>query len=303
MHPPLLIAIALGMALVWSPDRAAAQTTQVVILGTGTPNPDPDRSGPGVAIVAGGRAYLVDAGPGIVRRATQAARDRRLDALEAKRLGIAFITHLHSDHTVGLPDLIHTSWGAERVEPFQLYGPPGIVAMADHLTKAWRADIALRTEGTQPSTPNGWRIRATTVRPGVVFRDSNVAVQAVPVPHTTWRYAFGYRFQTRDRVIVVSGDTRPTDAIADACAGCDVLLHEVYSAKRLEARTADWQRYHKGSHTSTVELAAIASRARPKLLVLYHQLYWGATDDDLLAEIRAAGYQGPIVAARDLEVY
>ena len=126
-------------------------------------------------------------------------------------------------------------------------------------------------------------------------------VTAIPVPHTNWDQAFGYRFETRDgKVFVISGDTRPTEALVAACNGCDVMLHEAYSPEKLKARTPDWQKYHTGSHTSTLELAALATRARPKLLVLYHQLYWGATDDDLLAEVRS-GYSGAVVSARDLD--
>jgi ribonuclease BN (tRNA processing enzyme) len=128
-------------------------------------------------------------------------------------------------------------------------------------------------------------------------------VTAFAVSHTNWKYAFGYRFESKDRRIVVSGDARPSESVVEACDGCDVLVHEVYSVERLKARAPEWQRYHSGSHTSTTELAALATRARPKLLVLYHQLYWGATDDDLLNEIRAAGYQGPVRSGRDLEVY
>lgn len=280
-----------------------AGQTRVVILGTGTPTPDPERSGPAVAIVAGGRAYLVDAGPGLVRRAAQVARDKNIPALQSAQLGIVFITHLHSDHTVGLPDLLHTSWVAGRTEPLRVFGPPGIESMARHLIEAWRDDVAVRTDGTQPSTPNGWRIAAKTVAPGVVYRDSNVIVTAVPVPHTTWKSAFGYRFQTNDRVVVISGDTRGTDALTTACNGCDVLVHEVYSAERFKTISPEWQRYHAGSHVSTTQLAEIATKANPKLLVLYHQLYWGATDDDLVAEIRRAGYRGAVVSAKDLEVY
>jgi ribonuclease BN (tRNA processing enzyme) len=82
-----------------------------------------------------------------------------------------------------------------------------------------------------------------------------------------------------------------------------VLVHEVYSAEAFKGRSPEWQRYHAGAHTSTVELASLAARARPRLLVLYHQLYWGATDDDLIREIRAAGYAGAVVSARDLGVY
>ena len=281
----------------------AAQETRVVMLGTGTPGADPERSGPAVAVIAGGKAYLVDAGPGIVRRAAQAARDNKIDALLAKRLGIVFITHLHSDHTVGLPDLIHTPWVAEREAPLQVYGPPGVKRMTEHLTEAWREDIRIRTKGPQPSTPNGWKVVAHEIKPGIIYRDSNVTVTAIAVSHTNWEYAFAYRFDTKDRRIVISGDARPSEAVARACDGCDVLVHEAYSVERLKARTPEWQAYHRGSHTSTTELAEIAAKARPKLLVMYHQMYWGATDDELLSELRAAGYRGPVRSARDLEVY
>ena len=268
-----------------------ALQSAVIILGTGTPNPDPERFGPAVAIVANGTAYLVDAGAGVMRRAAAAAAKYQIPGLRAKAIGVVFLTHLHSDHTIGLADVIHTGWVDEREAPLQLFGPAGTRDMAEHLTKAYQRDIEVRTEGDQPHTRDGWRVVATDARPGVVYQDSNVTVTAIEVPHTNWKQAFGYRFQTRDRVFVVSGDTRPSDALADACSGCDVLVHEVYSAERLKARTPDWQRYHTGSHTSTVELAALATRAKPGLLVLYHQLYWGATDADLLvgAEGRVLG--------------
>ena len=295
-------AVAATVATVATVAGAQAPGTRVVMLGTGTPNPDPDRSGPAVAIVAGGKAYLVDAGPGVVRRASAASRLHQIDGLKADRLDIVFITHLHSDHTVGLPDLIHTGWVAGRAVPLRVYGPPGIKEMTDYLTEAWREDIRVRTEGSQPSTKNGWKMEATVVAPGVVYRDSNLTVTAFSVLHTDWKYAFGYRFEAPDRTIVVSGDTRPTDAVVTACNGCDVLVHEVYSIKGLKARTPEWQRYHSGSHTSALELGDLATRARPKLLVLYHQLYWSATDEDLVSEL-GSRYSGRFVSAKDLEVY
>ena len=158
--------------------------------------------------------------------------------------------------------------------------------MAAHLTEAYRADIDNRTRGLQPHTPDGWRVEATDITPGIVLRDSNVTVTAFQVPHDGWAVSYGYRFEGGGRVIVVSGDTRPTDAIVAACNGCDVLVHEVYSTAGLARRPPDWQRYHKDAHTSTAELAEIAGRARPKLLVLYHQLYWGTSDEDLVRELR-----------------
>ena len=136
---------------------------------------------------------------------------------------------------------------------------------------------------------------------GVVYRDSNVVVTAIPVPHDGWEHAYGYRFETADRVFVISGDTRPTDAIVDACNGCDVLVHEVYSGAGFARRTPEWQGYHADAHTSAAQLADVARRARPKLLLLYHQLFMGVTDEELVREVREAGYPGSVVSARDLE--
>jgi ribonuclease BN (tRNA processing enzyme) len=275
--------------------------THVVLLGTGTPNADPDRSGPALAIVANDTAYLVDAGPGIVRRAAAAAR-RGVAALDAPRLTRVFITHLHSDHTTGLPDLIFTPWVLERAVPLEVYGPAGIEAMIAHLEAAWTADVRRRIDGLQPQNATGWEVRAHVVAPGVVYRDANVTVSAFAVPHEEWPQAFGYRFETADRVIVVSGDTRPSDAVVEACAGCDVLVHEVYSDAGFAGRAPEWQRYHAQAHTSATELAALATRARPGLLVLTHQLFWGASVETLLAEIRV-GYDGPVVSGNDLDIF
>jgi len=279
-----------------------AEPATLVVLGTGTPNADPDRSGPALAVVVNGNAYLVDAGPGIVRRAAAAQRDG-IAALAPKRLERVFITHLHSDHTVGLPDLIFTPWVLERVAPLSVYGPPGIKSMTDHLEQAYAEDIRVRIDGAEPANETGFKVSAHEVDTGVVYRDTNVVVRAFAVPHGDWRVAYGYRFDGGGRSIVVSGDTRASDAVVRACNGCDVLVHEVYSAEKFITRPPEWQRYHAAAHTSTKELAALATRARPKLLVMYHQLYWGTDDDGLLREIRAAGYAGAVVSAHDLGKY
>lgn len=277
--------------------------THVVLLGTGTPNADPATSGPATAVLVDGRAYLVDAGPGIVRRAAAAAARYEADGLTAPRLDIAFLTHLHSDHTVGLPDLIHTPWVLEREVPLALFGPDGTEAMVEHLQAAWAPDFENRLSGRQPFTPEGWKVVATDIDPGLVYEDDRVRVIAIAVPHTGWDEAYAYRFETADRSVVISGDTAPTEAIVEACGGCDVLVHEVYSAAAFTGRPSEWQRYHAQAHTSTVELAELAARARPGILVLHHQLHWGATPDEMLGEIREAGYEGALAYGRDLDVY
>ena len=268
----------------------------VILLGTGTPNADPERAGPSVAIVANGTPYIVDFGPGVVRRAAAAH-------IKPSDLKIAFATHLHSDHTVGLADLILTPWTLERVAPLELYGPRGIRAMANHIVAAYGEDIRIRLNGGEPSNKTGYQVHAHEISEGVVYRDANVTVIAFRVPHGEWREAFGYRFDTLDgRSIVISGDTAPTDAVAKACHGCDVLVHEVYSTAGFAKRPVEWQKYHARYHTSSEELAGIAAKARPGLLVLTHQLFWGVSEEELLAEVRR-GYSGRVVSGRDLDMY
>jgi ribonuclease BN (tRNA processing enzyme) len=273
----------------------------VVLLGTGTPIPDPDRSGPSVAVVVNGQPYLVDFGPGVVRRAS-AARLKGIDGLAMERLTRAFVTHLHSDHTAGYADLILTPWVMDRKEPLRVYGPPGIGAMTENILKAYREDVEVRLGGNQPATPEGWKVIAREVLPGVVYKDRNVTVKAFEVRHGAWKHAYGYRFEAADRTVVISGDTTPVRSIVESCDGCDVLVHEVYSKAGFDSRPKEWQAYHAASHTSSVELAKIAREARPGLLVLYHQLLWGASPEDLLEEIRKE-YGGKVAYGNDLDVY
>ena len=282
-------------------ELSVSDSTLLVMLGTGTPNPDPERSGPAVAIVAGGRPYLVDCGPGIVRRAA-AANFAGIAALDMPNLTRLFVTHLHSDHTAGFADLILTPWVLEREQPLEVYGPPGIRSMTDHILAAYAEDIDIRLHGSQPQNATGIQVNAHEIGSGEVYRDENVTVTAFPVVHGDWRHAFGFRFDTADRSIVVTGDTVATDAVVEACSGCDVLVHEVYAKTGLDRRSADWQAYYRQTHTSGIELGEIAARANPKLLVLYHLLLSGANEAELLTEIRQS-FDGPVAFANDLDVY
>lgn len=293
------LAALLAAAAVAYPDARAALRTQVVLLGTGTPNADPERSGSAVAIVVDDVPYLVDFGPGVVRRAA-AAFARGIKGLDAKLLRTAFVTHLHSDHTAGYPDLIFTPAVLERDAPLNVYGPPGIEDMTAHVLKAWAADVDVRLHDLEPAKPAGYQVRAHEVKPGLVFRDERVTVRAFAVPHGAWKYAYAYRFDTPDRSIVVSGDSGPSEALVAACSGCDVLVHEVYSTAGFARRPPEWQRYHRTYHTSSAELAAMASKARPGLLILYHQLFWGTSAEALVAEVKQ-GYGGAVVSGRDLD--
>ena len=304
-----IITLLIGAALLWAissstlcHQRAAAQSrTQIVILGTGTPNADPDRSGPSVAIVVNDTPYIVDFGPGVVRRAA-AAHQKGVKGLAMPKLTRAFVTHLHSDHTVGYPDLIFTPWVLERETPLEVYGPRGLKAMTDHILKAYQEDIHIRLDGLEPANETGYRVNAHEIKPGVVYKDQNVTVKAFLVNHGSWKQAFGYRFETPDRSIVISGDCAPSESVIENCNGCDVLIHEVYSESGFKTRSPVWQKYHSTFHTSSRQLGQIATKAKPGLLILYHQLYWGRSDEELVNEVRQF-YEGKVVSGSDLAVF
>jgi ribonuclease BN (tRNA processing enzyme) len=280
------------------------------MLGTGNPPADPDRSGPATAIVVDGTPYLVDFGAGVVRRAKSAVVDKGITGLEPVNLRVVFVTHLHSDHTVGYPDLILTPWVIGRRVPLEVYGPKGITAMTEHVLEAYRADFETRMKDQQlyrrGSFPAGHAVNAHEIAPGVVYQDANVKVTAFATKHTM--ESFGYRFDTPDRSIVISGDTNPTPATIDACHGCDILIHEVLTEEWL-AKRADFKEYASQFHTTTTQLTELATKARPGLLVLYHASLSlrpavdaeRSTPAALLNEM--ATYPGRVVVARDLDVY
>ena len=312
--------IVTGLALIASEPELQAQAanavlppspvTQVVMLGTGTPGPDPDRSGPATAIVVNGVPYLVDFGPGVVRRAA-AGHQRGVSALASGNLRIAFLTHLHSDHSAGLADLILTPWAVGRDRPLELFGPRGLRPMTRHILMAYAEDIRIRLRDKQRLGVRGYRegirVNVHEVRPGIVYRDANVTVTAFPVRHGDVAHALGYRFQTPDRTIVISGDTSPSESVIDACNGCDVLIHEAYSLATHDRVSPAYQMYRQRHHTSSRQLADLARRARPKLLVLYHRANPGGvgmpnSEEALLREVREA-YSGPVVTGHDLDIF
>jgi|SRR5687768_2730126 ribonuclease BN (tRNA processing enzyme) len=281
-------------------DASQRPRTKLVMLGTGNPSPKPDRSGPATVVLVDDVPYVIDCGPGLVRRWAEAVRVNRLKAT-VQDLRTVFITHLHTDHTLGYADLIFTPWtnqpggrpGAAR--PLEVYGPEGLGAMTNHLIAAYAEDVRVRTsEGGSRNRAGGTGpvVNSHEIRPGVVYRDDRVTVNAFRVPHGNWEHAYGFRFRTPDKTIVISGDTAYSPVFAEQCAGCDILVHEGGFA-------SDNSSYFKASHISAEELARVAVDAKPKLLVLYHQR------DANEAGVRIIGsrFQGPVVVANDLQVF
>ncbi len=292
-------------------DFSDSEITKVVLLGTGTPLAEPDRSGCSVAIIVNAMPYIVDFGPGLIRRLAAVTErfgdtDHTIKGLDLKNTKRAFLTHLHSDHTAGFPDLILTPWnrgGGGRDEPLEVYGPEGINHMTEHILKAYEEDIKYRLYGAQPINNQGWRVNSYEItEEGIIYEDENVKVEAFPVPHGTWPNAWGYRFTTPDKVIVISGDTSSSEKLTEYAMGADILLHEVISMEKMELFNEFWRDYHTKNHTTTYELGQIANKAKPEILVLYHILHFGATEKSMMDEI-AKHYEGKVVVGRDLDIF
>jgi ribonuclease BN (tRNA processing enzyme) len=304
-HPREVIATAVlvaALSLLPAPAAAAVpgDTATVILLGTGTPYPSHLAQGPATAVAIGPRLFVFDAGAGV---------SRQLEAAGVPVRGgptvTVLLTHLHSDHTLGLPDLILTSWIMGRSVPMRIVGPPGTRRMVDHLLAAWSEDIAIRERGLEHDAPGGWKVDVRETRGGIVYDSAGVRIRAFPVRHGSWPWAFGYRVDTPGKSIVISGDTAPSDSLAVAARGVDVLVHEAYPESRLTVENRpggdDWPRYMRAFHTSDRELGALAARARPGRLVLTHIVRMGGTNEDLERGVRAGGYDGVLVVGRDLD--
>jgi len=289
--------LVLGVAVA-RPAHAQRDSTVIVMLGTGNPRPDPSAMGPATAIVVGNRTFLFDAGVGVTRQMTAAK-------LPSPSIAGVFFTHLHSDHTLGYPDLILTTWTFGRHTPLEVYGPHGLTAMTNAIYEAWKEDIDVRTNGLEHNSRGGYRVDTHEISPGVVYDSAGVRITAIPVLHGSWKEAFGYRIDTPARSIVISGDTRPAPALEAAARGVDVLIHEVHPESMATSpppnADADWARYLREFHTSDVELGKLAAAAKPKLLVLYHFSGRATAEQSVIATIHAQGYTGRVVAAKDLD--
>lgn len=279
---------------------AARAAGCLIVLGSGMPVPDPERAGPAYAVVFGDRVFLFDAGTGVMRRAAQAG-------LPIDGFTRVLLTHLHSDHTLGLPDVMLTSWVMGRRSLMEVVGPPGTSAMTTHLLAAWNEDVRIRTDGLERGQPNGEQVHVTETTGGVVYDSAGVRITAVRVPHGDWKTALAFVVELPKRKLVLSGDTAPSDALFAAARGADVLVHETYPAVRLKAEARpggeEWPRYMKSVHTSDVEIGTAAAAAGVKHVVLSHVVWMGGNATELLAGVRRGGFAGAVSIARDLDTY
>jgi ribonuclease Z len=264
-----------------------------ILLGTGFPRPDPNHAGAATAIVAGDGWFVVDAGRGATMRI--AATD-----LDYAQLRAVFVTHLHSDHTAGLPDLFDTSWQfGRKTRPFELYGPRGIARLSHAMLEFFAEDIHIRRDLMEKHPAIGATIKTHVVSEGVVFDDGVVKVTAFAVDHRPVVPAFGYRFDSGGKSIVVSGDTRPTPNLIKFAKGADVLILEAYLPEHfLKVDTPEVAKRLMSYHTSAEEAGVIARDAGVKTLVLTHLIPAG--QEEVFRERAARAFKGEIVVGRDL---
>ena len=297
-----------GLAFLMLALSAVARTPpiRVVLLGTGRPAPAIDRFGPATLVEAGGQRLLFDAGRGASQRLWQLRIPLgKVDAL--------FLTHLHSDHTVGIPDLWLTGWFPTpfggRTEPLEIWGPTGTKAMMAHLREAYAWDIRVRGE-EEHLPPRGILVDAHDIAEGVVFDRDGVVVTAFLVDHGgLLKPAFGYRVDYAGRSVVISGDTRPNANLTRHATGADVLVCEVAAAspELLErSPTAGTARRILGFHTSPEAAGREFAQAKPRLAVFTHvallttdRAFPPPTAADVLRRARTS-YDGPLLVGEDL---
>jgi ribonuclease Z len=269
---------------------------QITLLGTGCPPPNPSRRGPATLVRAGGDSLLVDAGSGVAVQLQRAG-------MRTSQLRTVLLTHLHSDHVIDLGHLVLTRWIVGENAPLEVLGPAGTAAHVERLLALWSWDIEVRRAHMHDREPP--RVAVTEIAEGRVLEREGLSVVAFPVDHEPVKPAFGFRFDTPERRVAISGDTRPCESLVRHARDVDVLIHECTDMTHAawtpgcgwptrEAKVRDLQAYH----TSPDEVGEIAAQARARHLVLTH-LMPGSEPADLLARARRQ-FSGPITVGEDL---
>jgi len=277
-------------------DAVTADITVTLLGSGGGPNPNPRRFGPSILVQAGGQTLLFDCGRGASIRLAQ------LGILLGQVRNV-FLTHLHSDHIIGLPDLYLTGWGAQgRKTPFRVWGPSGTKDMMEHLQRAFDFDIHIRRDVDEKFVKEGIEVSSTDIKEGVIFQEGGVSVTAFHVDHRPIEPAFGYRVNYAGRSVAMSGDTRFSENLIEHAKGVDLLIHEAIDPVEVRARlsksgAAQTEIDNIVAHHITAEEAGVVfARVKPRLAVYAH-----ISDADLVTPARKS-YSGPLETGEDLMV-
>ena len=256
---------------------------RVTLLGTGTPFPNAERFGSAILVEMAGKKLLFDCGRGVVIRLAQAR-------VNPKDIDDLFLTHLHSDHVVGIPDLWLSGWFLGRSKPLPIWGPPGTRSMTEHLVQAFGFDISIRQAAPDPLPAKGVEIDAKEIEQGEIYNDGSARVSAFLVDHGPVKPAFGYRIDSAGHSVVISGDTKFCQNLVDFARDADCLIHAAWSA--------GWKNPlppSKRSIASAEDAGRVFAMVKPKLGVVYHYKDEGGLGDAVRKE-----FKGPFVIARDL---
>lgn len=311
-HVTVFSAVGLCTAASASPavDEAPG-TFRVYLLGTGSPSPSAERFGSATLVQAGQLFLLFDAGRGVLIRLGEIASGldsgsalpaggASAQAALSGRIDKVFLTHLHSDHLTGLPDLWLTGWFFRQASPLRVWGPSGTGSFTGHLSEAFDFDIHVRrTEGARLPA-SGARIVTTEIDEGVVFDEDGVVVSAFPVDHGPVEPAFGYRIDFNGRTVVISGDTRPSETLVEAAQSADVLIHEVIGVDEALAPDARVQAI-LAHHTSALQAGQVFAQIKPRLAVFSHVILLGDVKVEELETDARQSYSGPVWTANDLD--
>jgi|SRR5450432_449756 len=265
---------------------------EVTLLGTGTPQPIMERFGPSTLVQAGGEILVFDAGRGCLQRL------RQLN-ISYDKISAFFLTHLHSDHTVGFPDLWLSGWiVSRRSTALPVYGPVGTKNMIENLEKAYVYDIHIRIEDDK--TPEeGSKLLVSEIQQGVIYEKNGVKVIAFEVDHYPIKPAFGYRIEYKGHSVVLSGDTKYSKNLIKYATGTDLLIHEVIIFPDT-VNKSDPRSSRIAHHTSPVQAAMVFNEVRPKLAVYSHFANPFRLNEQVLIKQTKENYSGPFLLGEDL---
>jgi ribonuclease Z len=272
-----------------------AQNIKVTLMGTGSPQPRMDRFGPSILVEAGGERLVFDCGRGATQRLEQIK-------IHVGDITALFLTHLHSDHVVGIPDLWLTGWLTGRKAPLRVWGPTGTKNMMTHLQEAFEFDIHIRRDVDEKIPGQGALVEAKDVEEGVVYENGGVKVTTFFVDHGLVKPALGYRVDFEGHSVVLSGDTRPSENLIHWAKGTDLLIHEVidpeaFIQERGKLFKPEMVRQILGHHTTPEQAGTIFETVKPKLAVYSHVIPGGGQN---FVALTRKTYAGPLELGEDL---
>lgn len=272
-----------------------ADVLVVTLLGTGTPRPNPERGSQAILVEAGNQKLLFDAGRGVAQQCVRVGAD-------LADLDKVFLTHLHYDHIIGLPDLFLSGWVYQRQLPMQVWGGAGVSEHLSNIRDAYSADITWRNQHSGLPIKAAEFIAHEIDKPGIVYSHDGLRVTAFLVDHHPVEPAFGYRIDYRSRSMVISGDTRYSQAVVAHSKSVDLLIHEIAAVSEPLRRANKRLQQVYDYHTTPEDLLRVVKQTRPRMTVLVHQLIFGLKPDAVLRDLRGS-YDGEIMLGKDLDAF